>query len=469
MELEKALTHFEVATGMTVNYDKTCIYRIGSLANSDAKIITKKPFLWSNGPLKILGIHIDYDLTVMSQLNYSELLNRIKATCNSWHNRGLSLIGKILVINSLCASTFVYRMQVLGILSPDIIQEFNKIVKEFLWDGGRAKISLEKLCNPKDQGGLELINIHNKDLALKCQWVSIIKEHPSIKQIASEFFPDIGNDIWLCNLKIKDIHKMFRSSFWKDVLVAWTKTYGSYPNNPTQIASQMIWYNSHIRIHNSPVYIQKAHQAGILFIYNIWNRIENTFLSYEMLQHIYGQEVMSYLQYYGLISAIPGAWIRELKKVRFIVENYQFPYETFDGKMSTVVYKKLSSNKNLLSKLCSRWSNILGRPIDYDIFLEHFREFYQLTDNSKLRSFQYRFLFRIIYCSKKLYSWRLVESPMCTFCEEEPETLEHLFFECRITKDYWRMFQSWFECQTDTEILLDYETIVFCNHTDSVY
>lgn len=56
---------------------------------------------------------------------------------------------------------------------------------------------------------------------------------------------------------------------------------------------------------------------------------------------------------------------------------------------------------------------------------------------------------------------------MCQFCGEVPETIEHLFYDCRITKIFWTRFQSWFECQTDTEIFLDMETVFFCNHDDS--
>ena len=46
----QTLSHIETNTGLTVSYDKTLIYRIGSLANSDAKLYTSKNFHWTNEP-----------------------------------------------------------------------------------------------------------------------------------------------------------------------------------------------------------------------------------------------------------------------------------------------------------------------------------------------------------------------------------------------------------------------------------
>lgn len=81
MELEDTLNTFEEATGLKVNFDKTCLYRIGSLVQSDAKKFTRKPYLWSNGPIKILGIIVDHNQENMLQLNIAELLNRTEAIC----------------------------------------------------------------------------------------------------------------------------------------------------------------------------------------------------------------------------------------------------------------------------------------------------------------------------------------------------------------------------------------------------
>ena len=61
----------------------------------------------------------------------------------------------------------------------------------------------------------------------------------------------------------------------------------------------------------------------------------------------------------------------------------------------------------------------------------------------KRREFQYRILNCIILTNEKLSLIGVVESPNCTFCQEEAESVEHLLFSCRISSDVWKHVLSW--------------------------
>ena len=47
-ETISTLAHLERNTGLKISYEKSTIYRIGSLRNSDAKIYTQKQLQWSD-------------------------------------------------------------------------------------------------------------------------------------------------------------------------------------------------------------------------------------------------------------------------------------------------------------------------------------------------------------------------------------------------------------------------------------
>lgn len=113
----------------------------------------------------------------------------------------------------------------------------------------------------------------------------------------------------------------------------------------------------------------------------------------------YGQESITFLQYFGLISAIPCTWVREFRNTRSILEDYQFPYESFSGKVTALVYGKLISNKKALIVVFEKWKQKLnlGAIVCYEEFLEHFEHLYKLSPSTKLRNFQYRFLHRVIF------------------------------------------------------------------------
>ena len=53
--------------------------------------------------------------------------------------------------------------------------------------------------------------------------------------------------------------------------------------------------------------------------------------------------------------------------------------------------------------------------------------------------FQYRILNCIIFKNEKLNLIGVVESPNCTFCKEEAESVEHVLFSCRISSDFGNM------------------------------
>ena len=55
-EVVDTLTIIERNTGLLLNYDKTSIYRIGSLRNCHAKLYTKVEFKWTNEPITVLGV-----------------------------------------------------------------------------------------------------------------------------------------------------------------------------------------------------------------------------------------------------------------------------------------------------------------------------------------------------------------------------------------------------------------------------
>ena len=54
------------------------------------------------------------------------------------------------------------------------------------------------------------------------------------------------------------------------------------------------------------------------------------------------------------------------------------------------------------------------------------------TLDSKLREFQYKILNNIAFTNDKVFCFGLSQSPNCTFCNEEPEYLEHLLSRCSL-------------------------------------
>ena len=249
------ISAFEKRSGFRINYDKTTIYRIGSLSNPNAELYTKRGVKWTNESINVLGVEIAKSNENLLSRNYEPLLQKTSTILNMWARRGLSLKGKILIVNVLVASLYIYKMTVLPAITNSYVKRIDNAISKFLWNGRRAKIPLDMLKCSIEDGGMGLVDFAHKDASLKVSWIQSLNSDPFVAEFAYHALcPVLRDEIWKCNLKATDVDKMFKKSFWRDVVKAWS--YVNYVENVTEnvnIMNQVLWYNSHLKI-NKKVY-----------------------------------------------------------------------------------------------------------------------------------------------------------------------------------------------------------------------
>ena len=251
-ETFNVLSGIESSTGLLISYEKTTLYRTGSLAKSNAKLITPIKVNWSNDYINTLGINL-YTCKDARDQNILEVIDKMKVVSNMWIYRSMSLMGKVTVINSLMASLFVYKFQVLPVIKESIVKLVEDEIIKFLWCGKRQKIPLPTLQLNKSDGGLGLVNIRMKHKALLCNWITDCKKFPMIRNLAEYHLGPcvVNGHIWEFNLNIKDSRSCFPGkSFWHSLLHMWHEYNYSEPQNGTRVGDQYIWFNSLIRIKN---------------------------------------------------------------------------------------------------------------------------------------------------------------------------------------------------------------------------
>ena len=102
---------------------------------------------------------------------------------------------------------------------------------------------------------------------------------------------------------------------------------------------------------------------------------------------------------------------------------------------SSIPVKKLLQPLKLNLKRSTLASLLIGKKFTQLAF--------NVTLDTNLRVFQYKLLNRIIFMNDKLFKFKLVDSPSCTFCKTNEESLEHLLFFCKITEFFWKEVLSW--------------------------
>ena len=78
------------------------------------------------------------------------------------------------------------------------------------------------------------------------------------------------------------------------------------------------------------------------------------------------------------------------------------------------------------------------------------RDLLTLTIDTNLRVFQYKILNNVLYLNEKLFKFKIVSSPLCSFCNLANETPIHLFYSWNRTNSLWSKLQR----LLNSEILL---------------
>ena len=92
------------------------------------------PFGKEANILKILGIYFTLDPNVAEEMNYKEILSKIKKLLNWWKQRDLTLIGKIHLLKTYAYSKLI-SVSSLTPVPEWVLKEIDEICFNFLWRG----------------------------------------------------------------------------------------------------------------------------------------------------------------------------------------------------------------------------------------------------------------------------------------------------------------------------------------------
>ena len=86
---------------------------------------------------------------------------------------------------------------------------------------------------------------------------------------------------------------------------------------------------------------------------------------------------------------------------------------------------------------------------------------FQITNDSMIQWFQYRLQNRILPLNSYLKTIGSRQCNKCNLCNNEIETIEHLFWECRECKNVWQDLQQWIFNKTNIICEFSLQVILF--------
>ena len=85
----------------------------------------------------------------------------------------------------------------------------------------------------------------------------------------------------------------------------------------------------------------------------------------------------------------------------------------------------------------------------------------QRLNEVKLRNFQHKINSNILVTNSFLFKINKTDNEMCSYCQEKPEKIHHLFLRCPKIRTFYTDLQSWLKSAINVEISLSEREILF--------
>lgn len=235
----------------------------------------------------------------------------------------------------------------------------------------------------------------------------------------------------------------------------------SPPAGEGEVRAELLWDNPHI---SSPSqHLNKSNwrtwiKAGITQIHHICHLTENRIMGQEEITQTHNIKC-NFLEALSLRTSIPHSWRAELSNgfQGIIALNHE-------GLINDKRIDILSASPR---QLYAEWIREKSRPFSRDEGWKNELDIintqtqldwpsihvipYRTTRDTKLQSFAFRIVYRLVTCNKYLHKIRIAQVSDCSFCGLE-DSISHFFLTCHNAQRFWQFLHQWCENHLDISI-----------------
>ena len=436
--LQDIFDEFEKISGLKMNKEKTYFVWMGR--------DNEKPDIPLFGKLvqqvKILGIYFTLNWKLKEEMNYKEILSKIKRLLGWWKQRDLTLTGKVHLMKTYALSKLNYVSSLIAV--PNwVMAEIEKITFEFLWKG-KDRIKRNIMVQDYEYGGVRMMNYK---LFIKAQRISWLKRLIYGKNdMGWKLFFDYccklvgGRFIFLCDYELSRLNLLI-PQFYHDILKAWEEL--KIRRDTGELMNPIIFSNRNILLKGKMFFLSNLFDKGIYTVDHLVDNGRIKPIQYFLNLGFNSNELVTIIDIY---NAIPNHFKNEeasnnfqhVDLVNFDIElkflgqkvnlrgvHSRMIYDAFIKDLQNEYTLQIKDSHNNLEYAEQEIKKIFIRPRSTTLLSKH-------------REFQFMLLHGIIYTKEQLLRFGFVENSHCSFCNQETETYKHLFMTCRKVEDVWK-------------------------------
>ncbi len=441
------------ASGAKINMDKSELMYIGDVERVEVGVRVEEKYM------KVLGVYLGVESKEARDVTWTGVINKIRTVCAAWKGRKLKLNGKVIVVNGLLLSICVYVMSVME-MPGWVMNELNKIVCDFIWEGKGVKIAQKTLVGKRWEGSLNLMDLEIKRAAMRIK--TVIKYMGGRwdygwKEFLKKYIDDvggIGDNGWYMGFKQSMTGGI--PEIYREVLEAWRKLLPKieYECEDIQVIKNLpLFLNEKIKYKNKTLYEHKFIEGGIKQVKDILYEVIPGFLRnnciYDSVCNLEGMENREKVNtIYGKIkSSIPLKWTNMIESECAFKKEQCMPemYVDDDGEKYTI---KNMSVKNVYRRLIV---DVIKEPAAEKVWNKVFEDLdvkkIWSNINIKYNSIECEnndFLIRHnrIYTNVVLNKINNEVNVMCDVCENGHESFLHYFLRCDALVEFFDFLKS---------------------------
>lgn len=229
-----------------------------------------------------------------------------------------------------------------------------------------------------------------------------------------------------------------------------------------QILDSPLWYNRNL-MQGTNYFIKNWFEKGIRRISDLLDQNGN-FYTFEMFKALY-DVAGTFLDYRRLIAKIPEQWKVNIRDNRIVHR-----INLFNVNCSLYTQFLIKDKKG-----CRRFYDIMIRANEITVDNKWVREIGALNEHDfttynrtmkdlkevTLKDFQYKINNKILVTNSFLYRIGKVEDYRCSYCNQDIESIYHLFVDCARVKQFWQELRQWLISVSNLTLILEDKNILF--------
>ncbi|XP_041481749.1 uncharacterized protein LOC121428924 [Lytechinus variegatus] len=289
-------------------------------------------------------------------------------------------------------------------------------------------------------GGIKMVDVYSAVKAQQLFWIERIKhaDKQGWFQILQYYLKKNGGlFVFNCNYSLKMLNFDI-PQFYKNILQCWDSL--NVRNREDNTKFQIIWNNKQLKVTRDIIFFRKLFLKRIVFFNDILTE-GCTLRRLDEMKRLFDLNANDYFRLQGVYSA--------LLKTKFSKISYTDSFK--NAAISNVI---LPVELVQLNKIKSKhfYDLLVAEKYERPVSTFRLQNRYHVSDKElvlarssillntidvKYREFQFKVLNDILNLNYKLYKMKVITSPLCSFCNAEIETIEHLFWNCPFTQLFW--------------------------------